>query len=301
MIKLRKKEYMVPRDNVIFELGLFMGRLGPDRTFMVIPRGTKVKDMHLPTDLLGITTADYDPDRYDKNWLAALGPACNKIRRQIDNKGLFKLSVPPSIPKLEHLNQLEEVEKVNTYVGPWSTIHIQGIQKLAQSDKVTNIDVLAAYRIGEIRRVLDSFRKNPDANLRVCFANMWDNELAKAYQRKYFDREIKYLQNAVEDSIIKLLGKCEIQVSSPTEIIISDIETPPLAKYDIRLTAQRITFSYYRIQNTSFIVPLDMKKTQNPPPMAWVLNNDSTPGVFDNYSKEYDEMFNESYQIYFNK
>ena len=79
--KMRGQTYNIARDNVIFELGLFIGGVGRERTFFVVPRG--VDDLHLPTDLLGITSADYDPDRSDNNEIAALGAACNKIRREI--------------------------------------------------------------------------------------------------------------------------------------------------------------------------------------------------------------------------
>lgn len=79
--KLRGSEFATVRDNVIFELGLFIGRLGPKRTFFVIPHGRK--DMHLPSDLLGITAATYNPNRTDKNWVAALRPACSRIEREL--------------------------------------------------------------------------------------------------------------------------------------------------------------------------------------------------------------------------
>ena len=46
-----------PRDNVVFEAGLFGGALGIRRTFILHANGAK-----LPTDLLGLTTIRYDPD-----------------------------------------------------------------------------------------------------------------------------------------------------------------------------------------------------------------------------------------------
>src|SRR5215470_2101817 len=46
-----------PRDNVVFEAGLFGGALGIRRTFILHADGAK-----LPTDLLGLTSIRYDPD-----------------------------------------------------------------------------------------------------------------------------------------------------------------------------------------------------------------------------------------------
>src|SRR5688572_22517973 len=44
-----------PRDNVVFEAGLFGGVLGMRRTFILHAKGSK-----LPTDLLGLTCVRYD-------------------------------------------------------------------------------------------------------------------------------------------------------------------------------------------------------------------------------------------------
>ena len=52
LAKIRGAEYSVARDNIIFELGLFVGRLRRERSFIFVPRG--VQDFHLPTDLLAV-------------------------------------------------------------------------------------------------------------------------------------------------------------------------------------------------------------------------------------------------------
>lgn len=72
-----------PRDNVIFELGFFMGRLGRHRAILVEPRGEEIK---LPSDLSGIATITY---KYAKgsDLAAIMGPACNRIRALINELG----------------------------------------------------------------------------------------------------------------------------------------------------------------------------------------------------------------------
>jgi predicted nucleotide-binding protein len=88
LVTIRNRKYSAVRDNVIFELGLFMGRLGRQRTFVVVPRGSE-STLHLPTDLTGWNIVSYDPDR--GNIVAALGVACNKIRTAIEELGQSKV------------------------------------------------------------------------------------------------------------------------------------------------------------------------------------------------------------------
>ncbi|OCK51118.1 hypothetical protein BA768_17855 [Chryseobacterium sp. CBo1] len=79
--KIREKLFSTIRDNVIFELGLFIGRLGTDKLFFVIP--DLCDDLHLPSDLLGINPGKYDSTREDNNLLAALGPFTNQVRKSL--------------------------------------------------------------------------------------------------------------------------------------------------------------------------------------------------------------------------
>jgi hypothetical protein len=79
----RNKESVSPRDNVLFELGLFLGTLGRDRCYFVYD---STKDIKLPSDLAGINGATYRV--YENGDLtASLGTASGKIRDMINKKG----------------------------------------------------------------------------------------------------------------------------------------------------------------------------------------------------------------------
>jgi hypothetical protein len=66
-----------PRDNVVFEAGLFGGVLGLRRTFILHARGSK-----LPTDLLGLTSI-----RYGEPTVAETRMVCEKLKKAIETEG----------------------------------------------------------------------------------------------------------------------------------------------------------------------------------------------------------------------
>lgn len=83
IIEIRNNRLNTIRDNIVFELGLFIGKLGKNKVFFVQPRSTN--DFHLPTDLIGMTAGKYDDLREDRNLAAALGPFCNQVRQHLEN------------------------------------------------------------------------------------------------------------------------------------------------------------------------------------------------------------------------
>src|SRR5687767_13552032 len=66
-----------PRDNVVFEAGLFGGVLGMRRTFILHASGSK-----LPSDLLGLTCI-----LYEKTTPAEMRDVNQKLRKAIENEG----------------------------------------------------------------------------------------------------------------------------------------------------------------------------------------------------------------------
>ena len=79
----RGKKKPSPRDNTVFELGLFTGAIGRDRTFVLTPINIDIK---IPTDLLGVTCIQYK--RSGKGTIAhRLQPVFNKLWGVINELG----------------------------------------------------------------------------------------------------------------------------------------------------------------------------------------------------------------------
>jgi predicted nucleotide-binding protein len=65
-LKLRQKKHAAVRDNVIFEFGLFIGKLGRSRTFIVVPKDQK--DLRIPTDLMALHLGNSTPNEKTKTF-----------------------------------------------------------------------------------------------------------------------------------------------------------------------------------------------------------------------------------------
>lgn len=104
----RGSQLPAPRDNVLFEIGLFMGRLGRRRTFIVYDR---VEAPRLPSDLTSLTLAPFEAD--DNDLLTALAPACFQIEEAIHHDTPTDLTAGHSLRSLvrSHLLSVEIVSK----------------------------------------------------------------------------------------------------------------------------------------------------------------------------------------------
>ncbi|MNI28699.1 putative nucleotide-binding protein containing TIR-like domain protein [compost metagenome] len=95
IVFMRDKAYLSPRDNTIFEMGMFWSRLKRGRVFFLIPTevpkeqaGISIDEFHIPSDLLGLTVLKYEI-RSDNNSAAAVNVACGEIIRRMREMGCF--------------------------------------------------------------------------------------------------------------------------------------------------------------------------------------------------------------------
>ncbi len=88
IVEFRGNRLPTLRDNVLFELGLFMGKLTRHRAMLVHPR---TPELRLPSDLHGLTLVSYTPGSSDE-LSARLAPVCNHVRKIIKSLGVRTLT-----------------------------------------------------------------------------------------------------------------------------------------------------------------------------------------------------------------
>ncbi len=82
-IESRGEEKVAPRDNTVFELGLFAGAIGRERSFFAVQKGADIK---VPSDLAGISSLRYDLPE-DQETGPDIAEACSQILERISALG----------------------------------------------------------------------------------------------------------------------------------------------------------------------------------------------------------------------
>ena len=90
VVEIRAQNLYAARDNVIFELGLFVARLGVEKCFILVPAATPT--LRIPTDLVSVTMGHCRIPANGK-LKSATGPFCNQVRTE-----LASWTAPPRAP-----------------------------------------------------------------------------------------------------------------------------------------------------------------------------------------------------------
>ncbi|MDD1611060.1 MAG: nucleotide-binding protein, partial [Methylococcaceae bacterium] len=141
------EEKRTVRDNVIFELGLFIGTIGKERCFILKPRN---ETLHFPTDLLGMTFADYDANRSDGDITSAVNAPCTQIKQQ--------------------MKKLKQISNVENFSAPKSTPAV--IKELSDYDFKVLFELLGTrtespngYALCQIKNALNDYSRQIDLSV----------------------------------------------------------------------------------------------------------------------------------------
>lgn len=169
ILESRGMSMPVVRDNVIFELGLFIGAIGRKRCYIVRPRDV---DLHLPSDLLGINPADYDPARIEDEADSAVVQACTKIRAEIKKHGLLERSIQMADGTIKRQRPNPPEIKLSDldfeFLGIAAATQVSAVSGLSSwhfsnalngwSDQALNLSALKLQRLGYIEKTISEDR-----------------------------------------------------------------------------------------------------------------------------------------------
>ncbi|WP_122242751.1 TIR domain-containing protein [Pseudomonas syringae] len=196
---IRGEKYSSVRDNVLLELGIFIGTLGIEKCFILMPEARE-RDFRLPTDLAGVTTTYYG-DMVDEV-IDAVTTSCAKIKNSI-NKQLSV--VTPTTPPADSQTVIE---------NSLNLAHSQLWAIRMDADRATT----EAARLNEDVRHFFFSKAKPATPIEV---QAWELGAKETYLKeiKIKDPEVYYLDS---DAIIPSLygaGSIAVIVAAGVKII----------------------------------------------------------------------------------
>lgn len=153
VIKRSKKSY-APRDNVLFEMGLFIGGIGLERTYMLVSRGDRID---IASDLAGLSSIQYTKPSNENDassWKGALAPAALEINDAIHQHGEDEINLHPSNQDLkDHKDDADSVSNILDDV----IIHRES-PKLNTNDleRFFRLQTITSAKFTKLRRILSN-------------------------------------------------------------------------------------------------------------------------------------------------
>lgn len=192
-IYIRDKDYYCARDNVVFEMGMFIGALGRERTFFIAPCDTE-KEYRIPSDLEGINYETYTLSNSDEKD-AAVDAACTRIKRSIQAQ-MKKILPKDVIEKYGVFTEFDclyrdyftNAKNITTYFihsRRWRETNLVYIEQYLERDAVhwdvILPDITERNLVSQLKK---HFSDGNDIVTKVVDAYNYFNELAKKYPQK---------------------------------------------------------------------------------------------------------------------
>lgn len=234
VLKIRDIEKLSIRDNVLFEFGLFMGKLGREKVFFVVPENDG--DLHLPTDVLGITKGVYY-DRSDGNIRAAVNTFCEDVKETIKSHKSIDYGI------IKHGMFQEFADDISF--------------SLADSKNVTLYFIHSrSWRENNHNAIINFLERSESEKLTVYLPDFLNQVLMDSFKDNFFDGE--YIPEFIKDAVNFFL------------ILKNDYPN----KVDIYLNSFYPTYSFYMFDRITVIAlyPTTDRKKNVP---AMMINNRS--------------------------
>lgn len=164
-VLIRGNKHVATRDNVVLELGFYIGKLGRDRSFILLPRQNE--GHRIPTDLVGVAPTNYESDRSDDNYVSATGPACRAILRQI--KAIGPQSGDGRASSLTQQGDADGETRSPEAVEPAlsdqakTNPNEEGPERESRTVDECTSDMIAAFYHGDKERVEEDYKQAQDA------------------------------------------------------------------------------------------------------------------------------------------
>lgn len=234
--KIRENESNTIRDNVLFEFGLFMGKLGRNRVFFITPEN--IGSLHLPTDLLGINKGVYF-ERSDDNYSSAVNSFCSEIKSIIHNGNNIK-------------DKKSRIERS----GMFQEFGDEMDKQLSISKNVTLYFIHSRSWRENHQNAIDEFLQRKDSEkLTVYLPDFLNTMLIKSFEKNFSDGPT--IPTLIKDALIYFL----------------DLKSNHSEKVEIYLYSFYPSYSFYMFDKKTIIAmyPTTDKKKNVP---TFLIEND---------------------------